>query len=145
MIFSLIVFLFLLFPMDDLGDLVSVQVAEKTNQQVFLQFDHMNLSLLDFGISFDNISVETPVTPPISAEELTISPSFSSLIKQKPGGSINAKGFLNGEIDISMSPAGKSENGIEKQKISINAQSLNLTKLKELTQMPLLMKGKVNL
>ncbi len=136
---------FLLFPIDDLGDLVSVQVANNTNKQVYLQFDHLNLSLLDFGVSFGNISVETPLTPPLSAEELTLSPSLMSLIRQKPGGSVSAKGFMNGNINISLTPSGKTEAGTEKHAITISAQSLSLEKLRDVLQLPLAMKGKLNI
>ena len=143
-LFSFLVFGFLLFPIDDLGDLVSVQVSKNTNPPVYLQFDHLNFSLLDFGISFGNILVETPLTPSLTADELTLSPSLMSLIRQKPGGSVSAKGFLNGEIDVSLSPSGKTETGTDKHAIVIKAQSISVEKLRDVLQLPILMKGKLN-
>lgn len=145
LILSTIVFSFVLFPFEDLSDLVSAQVAKLTNNKVYLQFENLGFSPLNFGLKFKNVSVESSSTPALSAQELTIAPSASMVINQKLAGSLSAKGFLRGNIDISMSNAAKSENGNERKKVVINAKELSLSELREVLAWPLQMKGKVGL
>ena len=44
-VFSALLFFVMLFPFDDLSDLVTEKVAVATNNQVFLTFERLNLSL----------------------------------------------------------------------------------------------------
>ena len=53
LLFSTVVFAFILFPFDDLSDLVSTQVSKATSGRVYVQFDHMNLSLLPLGLRLE--------------------------------------------------------------------------------------------
>jgi type II secretion system protein N len=143
--FSTLLFLLLLFPFDDLSDLVSSQVSKVTGNQVYLQFERMGLSLLPKpGMSFDSIYVETKAIPGLKADELTLSPALSSLITQKPAGTITANGFLGGNVEVSVSSGPKSDNGVERQKIVLSAKRLNLTQIRDLAQMPVVLKGNLD-
>lgn len=145
-IFSTIVFLLLLFPLGDLGDLVSTQVSKATNNQVYLQFQDLRMSLFpNAGVAFDDIYVEAKGLPAIRSQELVFTPSISSLIFQKPAGTVTARGFLRGEIEASLSPGKKSDNGIERQHITVKANSINLADLKDLANLPLQVNGSANL
>ena len=142
---STVVFLFLLFPFDDLSDLVAVQVSKATKNQVFVQFDHMDIDLLPAGLHLENLSVETSQFPPLKTNEIKITPALSSLIYQKPAGSLSAKGILKGSMEISLSAASKSENGNERSKITIDAQKLSLSELRELLSLPLPLRGQLDI
>jgi type II secretion system protein N len=145
MIFSALVFIFLLFPFEDLSDLVSARVSKLTSNQVYLQFEKMRLSIFPSpGMAFEDVHVETAMFPAIKAQEIVISPAVSALITQKPAGSVSAKGFLRGNLDVSIKPGGKSDNGVERQKIVLNAQKLNLGELREMLQLPVLIKGNLD-
>jgi type II secretion system protein N len=146
MIISAIVFAVLIFPFDDLGDLVSTQVSQATRNQVFVQFDRMNLSLFPApGVAMDGVFLEARNFPPLKAEELIVSPSLTSLITQKPAGSLVAHGFLKGDIHASLQPAGKSEGGAQRQKIVVQAKSLSLSELHDLLRMPVAIQGQLSL
>lgn len=143
--FSTLLFLFLLFPFDDLSDLVSAQVSRLTGNQVFLQFEKMGLSLLpNPGMSLQSVYVETPALNGLKADELTLSPALSSLITQKPAGTVTANGLLGGNVQISMSSGPKSDNGVERQRIILNARKLSLTQIRDLAQMPVILKGNLD-
>lgn len=146
MLLSAVVFAVLLFPFDDLGDLVSSQVSQATRNQVFVEFDRMNLSLFpNPGIAMNGVFLEARNYPAIKADELVVSPSITSLFSQKPAGSVAAHGFLKGDLQASLQSAGKSEGGVERQKIVVQAKSLSLADLRELLQMPMMMKGQLSL
>ena len=63
MVFSALIFTFLLFPFDDLGDLVTAQVAKLTNNQVYVQFDRMNVGILDPGLQLKNVKSKRCLLP----------------------------------------------------------------------------------
>lgn len=145
MILSVVVFAFLLFPFDDLGDLVTGQVAKMTNNQIFVSFDKMKVGVLNPGMQFQNVYLETTSMPPLTAQEINVSPAFSMLVNKKPAGSMTANGFLKGDVEVTLKPATKSESGIERQKITLNAKKLSLSDLKEIGNLPLAMKGRMDL
>ncbi len=142
LIVSTIVFVFLLFPFSDLSDLVSAQVSKLTHGQVYLQFDNLRMSVVpNTGVAFDQVYLEGQGIPPLKAQELIFTPALSSLITQKPAGTVTAKGFLRGEVEVSMKPGTKSDNGVERQRITLNAKSLSLADIRELAQLPILVRG----
>lgn len=144
-VFCTIAFLFLLFPFGDLSDLVTSQVSRLTQNQVYLQFQDMHMSLFpDTGIALEKFHVESSNFPTIKSDELVFRPSISSLIFQKPAGTVVAKGFLRGELEANLSPGKKSDNGVERQHISLSAKNLNLSDLKELARLPLQLNGSLS-
>lgn len=145
MLFSVLVFILVLFPFNDLGDLVTSQVSKMTQNQVYVQFDGMSLSAFPApGIDLTNVYVETPATPPLKADEIIFTPSIFSLISQKPAGTINARGFLKGDMTASLTPGSKSDNGVERQKLVLSAKTLSLSEIKDLAGLPLALKGNVS-
>lgn len=145
LMFSTSFFLFVLFPLGDLSDLISSQVSKLTQNQLYLQFADLRFSLLPkSGVALENVYIEAQGLPPLKAEELVMTPSLMSLITQKPAGTVTASGFLNGNVEISLSPGQKSDNGVERQKIVLNAKTLSLNELRQITQLPFLLKGNLS-
>lgn len=138
------IFFILLFPLSDLNDLISSQVSKLTGNRVFLQFEKMQLNPLSTSISLEKIYVETPQISSLTSEILDVAPSISALLTKKPGGKIAAKGFLKGELEISMHPSA-SANGIEKSKIEINANNISLKEARQVANINLPIKGELNL
>ena len=143
---SVLASLILIFPFGDLSDLVSSQISKMTQNQVYVQFEEMKLGLLSgLGLSFEEIQVEAVGFPPLQAREVKISPSLRTLITQKPAGSISAKDFLHGDVDLSLQPGKKSDNGVERQQLIVNAQRLNLAQMGDLLQLPVALRGQLDL
>ncbi|MDG0817447.1 type II secretion system protein GspN [Bdellovibrio svalbardensis] len=144
--FSAIVFLFILFPFDDLSDLISSQVSKLSNNSVYVTFDRLKMSLFPTpGVKMDQVYIESIRTPALSASELTITPSVSGLIQQKPYGHVAAKGLLKGDVDLNVGKGTRSDNGVERQRIEVSAKKISLHDLRELANLPVLLKGQLNL
>lgn len=146
MLLSAIVFLLVLFPFDDLSDLISSQVSKVTNNSVYLQFDRLKMSLFPQpGMKLDNVFIEAARVPAITTSELVITPSVTGLIQQKPFGHVSAKGFLKGDVDLQVSKGSRSDNGVERQKVELKVKKMSLHDLRELANLPVLLKGQLNL
>lgn len=147
MILAIFVCSFFLFPFNDLGDFFSIQIAKLTKNAVYLQFENLRLSLFpSTGVAITDVHVETPKLPPISANEIILSPSIGSLIMKKPAGSLFIKGILKGDVEVSLKPGAKSdEKKIERQNITIKVKKISLEDLRNLARLPLAIKGSLSL
>src|SRR4051812_35387749 len=73
-----LVFLYFIFPFNDLGDFVAQKVSEATSGQVFVGFDTLDINLLpEPGIAMSNVQVETPFTPKLTAKNLSLAPNIA--------------------------------------------------------------------
>lgn len=145
-LFSTLFFLVVLFPFEDLSDLASSQIAALTHNQVFVQFRKMGFGIFPPSIHIsENIRVETAQMPALSADQVELRPGVIALLQKKIAGSLGIKGFLKGDIEISIRPNGKSESGIEKHMIELTAKKLSLADLKNLANLPVAMKGELEL
>lgn len=100
--FSFAFFLVVLFPFDDLSDLVTEKVAQATQNQVFLRFDHLGLAFFPPSLKMDSVEVDTPFLPTLKASSMTLAPSIARLLAFSPGASFSAsdlfKGSLSGNV-----------------------------------------------
>lgn len=146
---SVFIFIFLLFPFDDLGDLVTSLVSKGTNNSVFVQFDHLNLSLVPQpGVALNTVHIETMQTPPLTARELVITPSLMSLIMPpyQPFGHVAVRGIFTGDVDVWLSKGPKAEGGKEdRYKIELKLKELSLAELRSMASLPVIIKGKLSL
>lgn len=146
MVLSALAFVFILFPFDDLSDLISSQVSKLSNNSVYLQFDKLKMSLFPQpGVQMNHVYIESLRTPALSAQELVITPSISGLIAQKPYGQVSAKGLLKGDVDIQVGKGSKTENGLERHRVEVTAKKVSLHDIRELANLPVLLKGQLNL
>lgn len=139
-----LVFLFLLFPLSDLNDLISTQISKLTLNNVFMQFEKMHVNPLTTTISFEKVYVETPAISGLTSDNLEISPSITAMLANKPGGRATAKGFLKGELEISVHPT-SSPKGTGKSKIEVVANNLSLKEARQTANISLPIKGELSL
>ncbi len=141
-----VVFLFILFPFSDLSDLVTAQVAKATNNQVFVQFKDLNLGFSPVpGIKISDVYVEGQNLPTLKMDGLFVAPSLSGLIYQKPYGALKMDGFMRGDVSVSIGKGTKSETNTDRQKITIDAEHINLKNLKDLIPLPMTFAGDLSL
>lgn len=142
---SAIVFSLFIFPFDDLSDLISAQVSNATNNTVFVQFEKLKMLFFPrVGVKLENVYVESVSFPGLQAEKITIKPTISSLISKKPYGSIQAEGILKGDLQLELGSGGTSDKGAELTHIELEAQKINLQDLRQVTQLPMLLKGQLD-
>jgi type II secretion system protein N len=142
--FSSLVFFLFLFPNKDLSDFISSKVSQLTKNAVYINFDELKLSATPPGLELTQISVDTEMFPTVSAESISVTPSISAILKQIPGGSVNAKGLFRGNVEISLQPGTNSESGTPRQKFVISAQTLSLEEIRNFSQLPVRLKGKLD-
>lgn len=140
---SMFFFVFL-FPLSDLNDYISTQVSKFTGNAVFLQFDKMHLQPLNAAVSFEKVYLESPLVSSLTSDEVSISPSLPALLARQPGGTVTAKGFLNGEVELSLTPGPASAAGASRSKINLNATRINLKSVREVAGLSLPIKGELN-
>ena len=138
-------FLAILFPINDLNDLITSQISSLTNRKVFLQFDSMSLSPIGPKLTLEKVFVESSDFPTLTSDLLSLNPSLMSLISRQPEGSITAQGLFKGDVQISVSTASKSEAGAARSKIELQAKELNLKDIREFTNLPVPLLGKLNI
>jgi type II secretion system protein N len=139
-----IIFIFILFPLSDLNDLISSQVSKATANRVFLQFDQLHINPFTVTLGLDNVVVETPQVSSLTADTVKVSPSLIAAFQKKPGGSFSANGFLKGGVDLQISPAGASaKGGADKSNIALDAHDISLSELSHVAQLSVPMKGQL--
>lgn len=142
---SFFIFVLILFPFGDLADLVTVQVSKATRNQVYLQFDDMGLSVLPSpGVSLTNVQLDTPQLPTIKTSSLSVSPNIAALLSFKRGFSARAEGFLKGDVRLHYK-AGEQNEKTSKHNIDLVVEELDLSKVNNLTKLPIKLKGLANL
>jgi hypothetical protein len=154
------------FPFSDLSDVVTTAVARSTNGQIYLQFETMNLNLLPTpAISATHVSVDTPMLPALQAKWMKFSPSWTSLIwniwtikkagngdaeaaaklPTRIGASISAEGLLGADIDVKIRPGSTGDQGVERSKVSLFVEKLNLNDVQKWYDLPVKMQGTASL
>lgn len=104
----IIAFAVVLFPYDDLGDLITAEVANATGNTMHVQFDDLALGFLPQpGIKMTNVFIETPFVSQLKADVLKIAPSLLSLFNRKPMGRVKAENLFGGTLDLSVSSSNK--------------------------------------
>ncbi len=163
---SALLFFAWLFPFGDLSDMVTSKVAQATGNQIYLQFETMNLGYLPMpSLSATKVSVETPGLPPLDANWIKISPGWVNLLLNAwtikkaatgdPGasaslmthisGSVAAEGILGGDIDLSLSPGSKGEGGRERSKVYLALNKMNLADVRKWAELSVEIQGQVDL
>jgi len=146
MLVAFLIFSFLLFPLDDLSDLVSSQISKASQNSVYLQFEKMKMSFFPQpGIRVEEVFIETIQMPPLTAKEVVLSPSASGFINKQPYGHFSASGILGGQIDIWLGKGQRTESGLERHKLELSAKEINLQSVRNLADLPVLLKGQLNL
>lgn len=137
-------FFFLLFPFNDLSQLVTDQVSKASQNQVYLEFQNLSLSVLPLGVRMESVNFETQAGLKLKLDSLTLRPSLSGALKKQPFGFVEAEGFLKGQSQIQLSGGTPSEKGDERYQLNLKANSLRLDELKNLITLPIPLQGRLN-
>ncbi|HEX4922694.1 MAG TPA: type II secretion system protein GspN [Bdellovibrionales bacterium] len=145
-VLAFLFFLVVLFPFDDLSDLVTAQVAAMTQNQIFLQFSDPGLSLFPSpGLQLNDVYVETPFAPPLKASQLSVSPSLASLLAGKSGVALSAEDLLGGDISVSAYSSTTKESKLPSQKITFDASDVDLAQIAQVAGIPIQFKGRIDI
>lgn len=144
-IFFSILFFLILFPFNDLSQFVTDQISKASQNQVYLEFQNLSLSLFPLGVRMEAVNFETQRGMKLKLESLTLRPSISGAIKKQPFGFVEADGFLKGKSQIQLSGGSLSEKGEERYQLNMSADSLRLDEIKSLMTLPVPLQGRLKL
>lgn len=142
-----LIFFILLFPYNDLSELLSSQVVKISGGQVFLTFDRMGLGFSPSpSLQLTNVSLAARTLTPVQLESLDISPSIADLLTFRVGGKIGAQGLWGGQALISLSGLSMSDPNGSFPRFSIDLKNVDASKLKTLypTPYPIPINGNVS-
>lgn len=140
-------FAVVLFPYDDLADLVTAKVAAATQNQVFIQFDELGIALVPlFALQMEKVEVDTPFLPTLSADALTLAPSIASLLQFKMGFSAAAQGLFQGDLSLSARQGKKvgEEGNVRQLLVDADYSEFSLKSLKETLELPVNLEGRAS-
>jgi len=140
-------FLYFLFPFNDLGDLVSAKVSQVTQGQVFLDFEKISFSLFPTpGLALSKVDIETPYAPALTAKSLSVAPSILGFLAFKPGVNLRASGFLGGDFEMAAGVGDKTATppAHRKQNISLDMSDINLGSIGKLASLPMRLEGHIS-
>lgn len=138
-------FLVTLFPYNDVGDLATGKIYELSNQQVFLQFDQMSVSLIPQpGFTFSKVSVETPLLPTLKADSISLAPSLAGLLSFKPGISAVAEGLFKGRVSLTTRGDEPNKQAVMKQNIDLTMSSVDVASLVRFFESPIDLSGQLS-
>lgn len=103
-----VVFSILMFPFSDLSDKITAIVSEQSGHTLYLQFDEMSFAMIPQpALQMSNVLVEAQAMPAVTVPELSVAPSILSLIRGKIGGSAQAEGLFEGDLDVDVSSSSR--------------------------------------
>lgn len=138
-------FMAIRFPYDDLSEVVSSMVAERTQNQVFIQFDHLGIQLIpNPALAIDNVSVETAMLPAIQASRLSLAPSISGFLSFRPGFNADASDVWGGDVDVEVQTGKANSDGIKSQLIQLDIENVDLSRIHEAVDLPLKVQGRIS-
>lgn len=140
-----IVFIFILFPFKDLNDFVSGQVSNLTQNNVYLQFEDMQLNPLTTSISLDGVLVETSTIEGLNVKRISASPSLAAIFKRQPGGKLVADGLFGGQAELKLTPLAKLESGALQANLEVKGENLSLKDLRETLKISIPLSGSTDI
>lgn len=161
---STLMFIVLIFPFSDLSDAVTSLIARNSNNQVYLQFDELELSVIPApSVAASGVSADLATLPTLSVQYLKLRPAYLSLLfsplkiyKAVRGdvesgmyvvalalAHVRADKILGGDLDLDLSPQ-KAEQGAVTTQADIEIDKLDLNRLQEWSQLPVKMQGRLS-
>jgi len=120
-------FFLILFPSDDLSDMISAEINR--GGQVNVRFDGLSLDLLGLGVSTENLVFTARGQPPIKAAAIRVSPVFSRLVTFNKGVSAEIESIFSGNLHLEYGQDSTAKSGVPYDEISLRAEHLNLDEI----------------
>lgn len=164
MILSALLFFAWFFPFTDLSDAVTSAVARGSNNQVYVQFDSLDMNVVPLvSAAAHGVSADLMSLPTLSIKYLNVRPAWFSLLfspvklfKAARGdmeaqmymavlalSHVRLDGIFGGDISVDLSPD-KIEGGSVTTNTDLEIDDLDLNKLQDWAELPVKMQGKAN-
>ena len=159
---SALMFALALFPFGDLSDVVTGAVARATRGAVYVQFETLDLNFVPQpAVSATQLSVETSL-PPLKAKWAKVTPSLLNILFSLPsvlraaggdqeaaaslstklGVAIAAQEVLGANVDLTLSPGARGEQGGARSRVTLAVEKLNLAEVQKWADLGVVMSGR---
>lgn len=116
-----------LFPYSDIRSFVATTLSRSMGEGFAIDFEHVNLSWgFPVALELEGFEIEGPGLPPVAADRLVARPSLGALIRQSPGGSVEAEGLYGAQVSAQLLTGAKLKGGQLKQELLANIAGLEL-------------------
>lgn len=153
-----------LFPFSDLSDAVTTAIARGTGNQVYVQFNSLDIEILPIvAASASGVAADLATLPTLAVEYLKIRPAWFSMLfspiklfKAARGdmeaqtyaavlalSHVRADGILGGDVSVDLSPASVT-NGSVSLNTDLEIEELDLNQLQDWAELPVKLKGKAS-
>src|SRR6185312_1616968 len=119
----------LVFPYDDLSDMITELIAQNSQNQVFVQFDDLGIGFFPPSLKMSNVSLDTPILPTVKAKKLFLAPNIAGLLAFSPGFSASIEDVLKGDIQIDYRSGKKLPNDAREQNVKVSVDKIDLKSL----------------
>jgi type II secretion system protein N len=127
-----LMFAFILFPFNDLGDLITAKIAEGTGNQLYVQFDGLGVNVIPaVRVRMDDVLIESGNLPPIKATGLAIAPWVIGALSGRQGVSVDAQGLFGGIVVADYRQGEKLKSGDREVNLAVDGQGLKLPAVTE--------------
>jgi type II secretion system protein N len=120
-------FFFILFPSDDLSDMISSEINR--GGQVNVRFDGLSLDPFSLGVSTGNLVFTPRGQPSIKAALVRVSPVLSRLLTFNKGVAAEIENIFSGNLHLEYGQDGKAKSGVPYDEISLSAEHLSLDEI----------------
>ena len=137
-----IIFTLLLFPLQDLRELVTIKLYEQSGRKVFVLFNTIQIGLFPPYLSVEQIKISTPhLNSSLNLNALKVVPYSDLFVKQEPSGEVILEGLWSGQTRATLRPGKLLENNVKSQKVTLRTDTLNLAEMSSNLGFPVKLQG----
>lgn len=126
-----LLFCYLLFPFEEISDVISSKITSATNGAWYVQFDDFDFRLWpgSTGVQMRNVLIENATLPAIKADTLAVTPWILGAITGRQGASLDVNGLFGGFVVADYREGDKLKSGEREKRIAVDIEKLKLPQL----------------
>ncbi len=140
-----IIFTIVLFPYDDLSDMITELIAKNTQNQVFVQFDELGIGFFPPSLKMTKVDVEAQFLPSsVKAEVLRLAPSIAGFLAFSPGFTAKIENVMKGNIGLTYRAGKKISDTNRMQKLNLDLSKVDMNGVAKFASLPVELEGLIS-
>lgn len=139
------IFTIVLFPYDDLSDMITELIAKNSQNQVFVQFDELGIGFFPPSLKMTKVDVETQFLPSaIKADVLRLAPSVAGFLAFSPGFNASIQNVMKGNLNLTYRSGKKIDDSTRMQKIDVDLVKIDMGGVSKFASLPIELQGQIS-